>query len=54
MFVPGLERTVDRDNLYEDVIDMYREGDVVGEYPMFVRYKNENAIDEGGVHSILV
>lgn len=38
-FVPGLERTVDRDNLFEDVIDTYREGDIVGEYPIFITYK---------------
>lgn len=43
-FVPGLRRTIDRENLYKDVLDMYQEGDVVGEYP-----KGENAVDDRGV-----
>ena len=28
---------------------MYREGDVVGEYPLFIKYKGEQAVDQGGV-----
>ncbi len=48
-FVPGIERVVDRDNLYEDVIDMYGEGEVVQDYPLVVKYRGEKAIDYGGV-----
>ena len=48
-FVPGLERIVDRENLYNDVLSMYKEGDIVCEYPLFVKYKGENALDDGGV-----
>ena len=48
-FVPGLPHIVDRENLYEDVLDMHREGGVVGEYPLSVKYKGENAVDDGGV-----
>ena len=29
--ITGELRTVDRNNVYEDVVDMYRTGDVVGE-----------------------
>ena len=35
--IPGPERTVDWSNLYEDVIDMYREGDIVSEYTLFIK-----------------
>ena len=31
------------------VIGMYREGDVVGKYPLFINYKGEQAVDQGGV-----
>ena len=48
-FVPGLQRTIDRANVYEDVIDMYREGDIVGEYPLCIKYNGEDAVDQGGV-----
>ena len=48
-FVPGLERIIDHENLYNDVLSMYQEGDVVYEYPFFVKYKDENAVDDGGV-----
>ena len=43
-----IERIIDRDNVC-DVIDTYHEGDVVGEYPLFIKFKNEKAFDEGGV-----
>ena len=48
-FVPGLERIIDRENLYNDVLSMYQEGGVVCEHPLFVKYKGENALDDGGV-----
>lgn len=41
--------TVDRDNIYEDVVDMYRTGDIVGECPIKIKYSDEQAIDDGGV-----
>lgn len=47
--VKGLPHKVDRSNIYEDVLDLYREGAVVGEYPIFVKYVGEQGVDEGGV-----
>ena len=47
--VSGPKRTIDRANLYEDVLDVYREGDIVQEYPLFIKYEGEKAVDEGGV-----
>ena len=44
-----MHHVVNRENLYEDVIDMYREGDIVENYPLVVKYKGEKAIDDGGV-----
>ena len=34
--VKGGTRIVDRNNVYEDVIDMYRCGDIVGECPPYI------------------
>ncbi len=39
----GPTRIVDRNNIYEDVIDMYSEGEIVGEYPLVIKYKGEQA-----------
>lgn len=47
--VEGHTRTVDRDNIYEDVVDMYRSGDIVGECPIHIKYSTEEALDYGGV-----
>ena len=47
--IPGNFRTIERSNVYEDVIDVYREGDIVGEYPIYIEFKGEMAVDEGGV-----
>lgn len=46
---PGTVRTVDRDNVYEDVIEMYRTDDIVAEYPIKIQYSDEQAYDDGGV-----
>lgn len=47
--VVGILHKVDRNNLFEDVIDLYREGGIVGEYPIFVEYKDEMGVDDGGL-----
>lgn len=47
--VKGATRVVDRNNIYEDVIDIYRSGDIVGECPIHIKYSGEEAIDYGGV-----
>lgn len=48
--VEGSTRVIDRDNVYEDVIDLYRCGEIVGECPIHIKYSNEEALDYGGVH----
>ena len=48
--VEGLERIIDRGNVYEDVVDMYREGEIVGECPINIKFAGEKAVDDGGVH----
>ena len=47
--VPGLERIINRENLYNDVLSMYQEDGVVCKYPLFIKYKGENAVDDRGV-----
>ena len=44
-----LRHVIDRTNVYEDVVDMYREGEVVGEYPLYIKFQGEQAVDKGGV-----
>lgn len=50
-FVPGLERIINHENLYNDVLSMHQEDGVVCEYPLFIKYmyNGENAVDDGGV-----
>lgn len=48
--VKGAVRVVDRDNVYEDVIDMYKCGEIVGECPINIKFSGEDALDYGGVH----
>ena len=46
----GLPRALRRDNIYQDVMDLYIEdADQLSEFPFRVRYENEKAIDTGGV-----
>lgn len=48
--VPGLEEhTIERANLYANVIDLYREGNIVGEYPIKIQFLDEIAVDYGGL-----
>ena len=47
--VKGLPHTIDRSNIYEDILDLYREGNIVAEYPIIVKYVGEKGVDEGCV-----
>ena len=47
--IDGAVRTIDRDNVYEDVKDMYSIGEIVGECPINIQFSGEMAIDCGGV-----
>ena len=45
----GEEHTINRDNVYEDVIDLYHDGEIVGECPITIRFQGELGQDLGGV-----
>ena len=45
----GDEHTIDCNNVYEDVIDLYRQGEIVGEYPIMIEFLDEIGIDHGGL-----
>lgn len=45
----GAKHTVDRKNIYADVIKLYQDAEVIKECPIFIAYRNEKAIDDGGV-----
>ena len=47
----GLDRLVERENLYEDVMKMYRENldKLLEEFPFRISFKMERAVDTGGV-----
>lgn len=49
--VAGLEHTIKRSNLFEDVIDLYREGSIVGECPIKIEFLDEIAVDHGGLQT---
>ena len=53
-FVPGLQRIVNRENVYHDVLSMYQEGDIACEHPLFIKYEGENAVDDRGVQRDMV
>ena len=43
----GLPHKVDRSNVYQDVLDLYRERSIVGEHPIFIKYVGELGVVEG-------
>lgn len=45
----GPKHVIDHSNVYEDVVDLYRESEVVGEYPLSIKFQDEQAVDQGGV-----
>lgn len=45
----GPKHTVCRATIFKDLIDLYNDGAIVNEYPIFMAYSSENAIDDGGV-----
>ena len=47
----GLPHTISRPTLYEDCIDLYKStlATLITEYPFRIAYKNEKALDTGGV-----
>ena len=47
--VCGNIKVVDRRNLFNNVISLYLEGDILNEYPVQIEFATEMAIDAGGV-----
>ena len=47
--VYGTEHTVDRANLYDDVLKLYQEGNITTECPIHIHFKEEIGVDVGGV-----
>ena len=47
--VRGLEHTISRGNVYEDVLKLYREEGILRECPIRIAFEDEMAVDEGGV-----
>lgn len=45
----GIPHEVKRANLYEDAIALYREENIMQEYPFWIKFKGEKAVDCGGV-----
>ena len=47
--VQGLEHTIRRSNIYEDVLLLYKGDDILQECPIRIEFENEMAVDQGGV-----
>ena len=45
---------MNRNSLYDDVISLYEQKGTVSQYPMFVKYAGEKALDTGGVFRDMV
>lgn len=45
----GGEHIISRNNVYNDVISLYREDEIIGEYPITISFIGELAVDLGGV-----
>ena len=46
--VVGVVHEIERKNIFEDVVDLYR-GEIISEYPIFIEYKGEQGVDDGGL-----
>ena len=46
---PGLPHLVRREDVYEDVISLYENKDIFMEYPLYIKFIGERAVDTGGV-----
>ena len=47
----GMPRRISRDNLYQDVMDTYKDNriEILSEFPFRIKYEKEKAVDTGGV-----
>ena len=46
---PGPQRMVNRSKVYQDVLSMFTDETIAKEYPLFIKFCGEMAVDEGGV-----
>ena len=47
--VPGRMHLIDHTRVYED-INLYQNDDILKEFPIYIKFKGEMAVDHGGVH----
>ncbi len=47
--VQGMPHEVSRENVFNDVIELYTKGDIIREYPISIVFTGEIAVDAGGV-----
>lgn len=48
--IPGRAHLIDRTKVYEEVINLYQNDEILKEFPIYIKFKGEVAIDHGGVH----
>ena len=48
--IPGRLHVIDRTKVYEEVINLYQNDEVLTEFPIYIKFKGEIAVDQGGVH----
>lgn len=47
--VPGNEHVIERENVYDDVAQLYKEGSIMKEFPLKIKFAEEKGVDLGGV-----
>ena len=47
--IDGNEHSIELSNVFHDVMDLYKGGEIINECPIFIKFKGEMAIDNGGV-----
>ena len=45
----GYTHEINRSNLFQDVLNLYKDEDVAKEYPLVIEFTNERGIDQGGL-----
>jgi len=43
----GYTHEINRSNLFQDVLNLYKDEDVAKEYPLAMKFTNERGIDQG-------
>lgn len=45
----GIRHSVNRDDVYDCALSMYKDTDILGEFPLSIKFEGELAVDSGGV-----